>query len=140
GRGPDDNVVLRTWGTPPQFGFDPAPHYQLGERLGVFDFERAAKLSGARFALLKGAGAQLQRALTAFMLDTAGRAGYSEIAPPYLVRREAMVGTAQLPKFEDDAYHTEDDLFLIPTAEVPITNLYSDEILDAAQLPIAHVG
>jgi seryl-tRNA synthetase len=140
GGGPEDNVVARTWGDPPAFDFEPLPHYELGERLGIFDFERAAKISGSRFAILCGDGARLQRALTSFMLDVAREQGYSEIAPPYLVRREAMVGTGQLPKFEDEAYHTDDGLFLIPTAEVPVTNLYAGEILEAAQLPIAHVA
>ena len=141
GRDESDNVVVRTWGEPPEFDFTPLPHYELGERLGIFDFERAAKLSGSRFAILRGDGARLQRALTAYMLELATTEhGYTEIAPPYLVRREAMVGTAQLPKFEDDAYHTEDDLFLIPTAEVPITNLYAGEILDGADLPLRYVG
>ena len=141
GRDASGNVVLRTWGEPRAFDFTPQPHFELGERLGIFDFERAAKLSGSRFVVLRGAGARLQRALTTFMLDVAVRDhGYTEIAPPYLVRREAMLGTAQLPKFEDDAYHTDDGLFLIPTAEVPITNLYADEILDGAALPIMHVG
>jgi seryl-tRNA synthetase len=141
GKDASDNVVVRTWGEPRRFDFDPLPHYELGERLGIFDFERAAKLSGSRFALLRGDGVRLQRALTSFMLDLAVEDhGYSEVAPPYLVRRAAMTATGQLPKFEDDAYHTEDDLFLIPTAEVPVTNLYDDEILDAAQLPIAHVA
>jgi seryl-tRNA synthetase len=140
GGGPEDNVVARTWGDPSAFDFEPLPHYELGERLGIFDFERAAKISGSRFAILCGDGARLQRALTSFMLDVAREQGYSEIAPPYLVRREAMVGTGQLPKFEDEAYHTDDGLFLIPTAEVPVTNLYAGEILEAAQLPIAHVA
>ena len=141
GSGPDDNVVVRTWGAPPSFDFPPLAHHEIGERLGIFDVERAAKLSGSRFMVLTGDGARLQRALTSFMLDVATReAGYIEVAPPYLVRRDAMIGTAQLPKFEDDAYHTDDDLFLIPTGDVPITNMYRDEILDAAQLPIAHVG
>jgi seryl-tRNA synthetase len=140
GGGPEDNVVARTWGAPPVFGFDALPHHELGERLGVFDFERAAKISGSRFAVLCGDGARLQRALTSYMLDVAREHGYTEVAPPYLVRREAMVGTAQLPKFEDEAYHTDDGLFLIPTAEVPVTNLYAGEILEAAQLPIAHVA
>jgi seryl-tRNA synthetase len=140
GGGPDDNVVARTWGAPQVFDFDPLPHYEIGERLGIFDFERAAKISGSRFAVLRGDGARLQRALTTFMLDVAREHGYSEISPPYLVRREAMVGTAQLPKFEDEAYHVDDGLFLIPTAEVPVTNLYAGEILEAGQLPIAHVA
>ena len=125
GAGPEDNVVTRTWGELPSFAFDPLPHYEIGERLGVFDFERAVKISGSRFVVLRGDGARLQRALTSFMLDVAREHGYTEIAPPYLVRREAMIGTAQLPKFEDEAYHADDGLFLIPTAEVPLTNLYA---------------
>ncbi|HEY8672714.1 MAG TPA: serine--tRNA ligase [Candidatus Dormibacteraeota bacterium] len=140
GGGPEDNVVARTWGAPPVFDFDELPHYELGERLGIFDFERAAKVSGSRFVVLRGDGARLQRALTSFMLDVAREHGYDEVAPPYLVRREAMVGTAQLPKFEDEAYHADDGLFLIPTAEVPVTNLYAGEILEGAHLPIAHVA
>jgi seryl-tRNA synthetase len=140
GGGPADNVVARTWGEPPTFDFEAAPHYDLGERLGIFDFERAVKLSGSRFVVLRGDGARLQRALTSFMLDVAREHGYTEIAPPYLVRREAMIGAGQLPKFEDEAYHADDGLFLIPTAEVPVTNLYAGEILEAAQLPIAHVA
>jgi seryl-tRNA synthetase len=136
-----DNVVVRTWGTPAEFDFEPLAHHDLGGAAGIFDFERAAKLSGARFAVLRGDGARLQRALITFFLDVAtSEHGYSEIAPPYLVRRDAMVGAAQLPKFEDDAYKTDDGLFLIPTAEVPVTNLYRDEILDSADLPIAHVA
>jgi seryl-tRNA synthetase len=141
GRDESDNVVVRTWGEPATFDFEPRTHYDIGERLGIFDFERAAKISGARFAVLRGEGARLQRALNTFFLDVATTEhGYTEVAPPYLVRRSAMVGAGQLPKFEDDAYKTDDDLFLIPTAEVPVTNLYSDEILDAALLPIAHVA
>ncbi|HEY8674942.1 MAG TPA: serine--tRNA ligase [Candidatus Dormibacteraeota bacterium] len=141
GKDEADNVVVRTWGTPAEFDFEPRSHYELGEALGIFDFERAAKLSGARFAVLRGDGARLQRALITFFLDVATvDHGYTEIAPPYLVRRDAMVGAAQLPKFEDQAYKTDDGLFLIPTAEVPVTNLYRDEILDGADLPIAHVA
>ena len=141
GMGDADNVVVRTWGEPAQFDFEPRTHYEIGEALGIFDFERAAKISGARFAVLRGDGARLQRALSTFFLDVATTEhGYTEIAPPYLVRRSAMVGAGQLPKFEDDAYKTDDDLFLIPTAEVPVTNLYRDEILDGALLPIAHVA
>ncbi len=136
-----DNVVLRTWGEQARFDFEPRTHYDLGERLGIFDFERATKLSGSRFAVLRGDGARLQRALVSYFLDVATTEhGYSEIAPPYLVRRSAMVGAAQLPKFEADAYRTDDDLFLIPTAEVPVTNLYADEILEGSDLPIAHVA
>jgi seryl-tRNA synthetase len=141
GGGPADNVVIRTWGTPRAAGPDTRPHHELGEALGIFDFERAGKLSGARFALLRGDGARLQRALISFFLDIAtAEHGYSEVAPPYLVRRQAMIGTGQLPKFEDDAYKTDDDLFLIPTGEVPVTNLYADEILDGDRLPILHTA
>ncbi len=136
-----DNLVVRSWGTPAQFDFEPRSHDALGAALGIFDFERAAKVSGARFAVLCGVGARLQRALITFFLDVAtAEHGYTEIAPPYLVRRSAMVGAAQLPKFEQDAYKTDDGLFLIPTAEVPVTNLYREEILDSADLPIAHVA
>jgi len=141
GADPSGNVVVRAWGTPSSFDFEPRAHFDIGERLRIFDFERAAKISGARFAVILDDGARLLRALETFMLDIAsGEHGYREVAPPYLVRREAMVGTAQLPKFEDDAYHTDDDLFLIPTGEVPLTNLYRDEILDGELLPIAHVA
>jgi seryl-tRNA synthetase len=141
GTGEDGNVVVRTWGTPATFDFEPRPHHELGEALGIFDFERAAKLSGARFAVLRGDGARLQRALITFFLDVATvDHGYTEVAPPYLVRRECMTGTANLPKFQDEAYRTDDDLFLIPTAEVPVTNLYRDEILDGNALPISHVA
>jgi len=141
GKDEADNVVVRTWGELPEFDFEPRPHYEIGEALGIFDFERAAKISGSRFAVLRGDGPRLQRALSTFFLDVATlEHGYSEVAPPYLVRRSAMVGAAQLPKFEDDAYKTDDDLFLIPTAEVPVTNLYRDEIVDGALLPIAHVA
>ncbi|HEX3607468.1 MAG TPA: serine--tRNA ligase [Candidatus Dormibacteraeota bacterium] len=135
-----DNVTVRTWGEPATFDFTPRPHHELGEALGIFDFERAAKISGARFAVLYGDGARLQRALVAYMLDMAHERGYGEVAPPYLVRREAMVGTGNLPKFEDDAFHTDGDMFLIPTAEVPVTNLYREEILDGDRLPIRHVA
>ncbi len=141
GKDDADNVVVRTWGDPATFAFEPRTHYEIGEALGIFDFERATKLSGSRFAVLRGDGARLQRALITFFLDVATTEhGYSEVAPPYLVRRSSMVGAAQLPKFEDDAYKTDDDLFLIPTAEVPVTNLYREEILDGSQLPIAHVA
>ncbi len=140
GTGEANNAVVRSWGRPAEFEFEPRPHFDIGEQLGIFDFERGTKISGARFAVLRGPGARLQRALVTMFLDIAAEHGYSEIAPPYLVRRECMTGTANLPKFEDDAYRTDDDLFLIPTAEVPVTNLYRDEILDGAELPIAHVA
>jgi seryl-tRNA synthetase len=118
------------------------PHWEIGERLGLFDLVRGAKLAGSGFPVFMGAGARLVRALLQFMLDLHTRQhGYVEVEPPFVVRREMMQGTGQLPKFEDDAYHTaEDDLFLVPTAEVPLTNLYRDEILDGARLPIAHTA
>lgn len=138
--GPDAsaNVVVRTWGRPPDVGERPLTHHDLGERLGIFDFERAAKVSGARFAVLRGDGARLEHALVWFMLEMARSRGYEPVVVPYLVRRETMVGTGQLPKFEDDAFRTDDDLFLIPTAEVPLTNLYRGEILEASVLPLRH--
>ncbi len=135
------NLTVRTWGEAPELGFAPLPHYELGERLGIFDFERAAKISGARFAVLRGDGARLQRALITWMLEVATREhGYTEVMPPYLVRPECMVGTANLPDKEGMAYQTNDDLYLIPTAEVPVTNLYREEILEGAALPICHVA
>jgi len=142
GTSDDDNVVVRTWGDRPSFPFPPKTHYQLGEALGIFDFERAVKVAGSRFALLKGAGARLERGLAQLMLDLAtNEHGYTEIAPPYLVSRDSMVGTGNLPKFEQDAFHVlEGDRFLIPTAEVPVTNLYRDEILAGDELPIRHVA
>lgn len=138
----DDNLVVRTWGEPPKFDFQPKPHYELGEALGIFDFERAVKVAGTRFALLRGDGARLERALALLMLDIAtGEHGYTEVSPPFIVNRDCMVGTGNLPKFEEDAFHVvEGDRFLIPTAEVPVTNLYRDEILSADQLPIRHVA
>ncbi len=134
------NVEARRWGAPPQFGFTPKPHWELGEQLGVLDLERAAKLSGARFAVYWALGARLERALANFMLDLHTREhGYTEVLPPYMVNSESMYGTGQLPKFAQDLFrvpHGEKDLWLIPTAEVPVTNLYRDEVLDAAKLPI----
>ncbi|RMF83185.1 MAG: serine--tRNA ligase [Nitrospirae bacterium] len=137
GEGEADNPELRRWGEPPSFPFAPRPHWELGEALGILDLERAAKLSGSRFAVLWGAGAQLERALIAFMLDLHTREhGYTEVAPPYLVTRATMTATGQLPKFEEDLFACrDDDLFLIPTAEVPVTNLHRDEILPEGSLP-----
>ena len=142
GKDDSENVVVRYWSEPRAFDFEPRPHWEIGERLGLMDFDRAGKISGARFVVLKGLGARLERAITTFMLDLhTGEHGYTEIYPPYLVRRDCMLGTGQLPKFEEDAYRTEpDDLFLVPTAEVPVTNLYRDEILDPGILPIYHVA
>jgi seryl-tRNA synthetase len=134
-----DNVEVRRWGTPPEFDFPPKDHVDLGTALGILDLERAAKISAARFAILNGAGALLERALKNFMLDVHTREhGYSETLPPFIVNRNALFGTGQLPKFETDLFKLEDprDLYLIPTAEVPVTNYHREEILDAAQLPM----
>jgi seryl-tRNA synthetase len=142
GAGEQDNVVVRTWGDPRALGFEAKPHWEIGERLGIIDFERGVKVSGTRFYVLRGAGARLQRALITFMLDVHTRDhGYTEVYPPYMVKRECMVGTGNLPKFADNLYHDEpDDLWFIPTAEVPVTNLFRDEILEADQLPLHHVA
>src|SRR6266446_7163208 len=141
GTSAEQNVEARRWGSPPQFDFKPKPHWELGEELGVLDLERAAKISGARFAVYWALGARLERALANFMLDLHTRDhGYTEVLPPYLVNSDSMYGTGQLPKFAADSFrvpHGEKDLWLIPTAEVPVTNLYRDEILDAARLPIS---
>ncbi len=142
------NPVLRLWGTKPSYEFTPKPHWDLGQDLGILDFERAAKMSGARFAVMYGQGARLERAIGQFMLDLHTREhGYREVYPPYLVKASAMRGTGQLPKFEEDLFKTQrndpDDtaaLYLIPTAEVPLTNLHSDEILDGSELPIAYTA
>jgi len=138
----DDNPVLREWGERPTFDFEPRPHYEIGEALGILDFERAARVSGSRFAFLKGAGARLERALVQFMLDLhTGEHGYTEVYAPFLVNSAAMTGTAPLPKFGDDAFRIEGrDLWLIPTAEVPVTNLHREEMLDGSQLPLSYVG
>ena len=140
GKGAEDNVEVRRWGAPPRFAFAPRPHWELGEQLGILDLERAVKLSGARFAVYWDAGARLERALANFMLDVHTKDhGYTEVLPPYLVNSESMYGTGQLPKFASDLFrvpHGEKDLWLVPTAEVPVTNLYRDETLDAARLPI----
>ncbi|HBP65184.1 MAG TPA: serine--tRNA ligase [Desulfosporosinus sp.] len=133
------NVQVRTWGIPRVFDFEPKPHYEIGEKLDVLDFVRAAKVTGARFTFYKGLGAKLERSLISFMLDRHTAKGYTEILPPYMVNRTSMTGTGQLPKFEEDAFKiVGTDYFMIPTAEVPVTNLYRDEILDGSQLPIRH--
>jgi len=141
GKSADDNVEVRRWGAAPKFDFTPKPHWEIGEQLGVLDLERAVKLSGARFAVYWDLGARLERALANFMLDQHTREhGYTEILPPYLVNSDSMYGTGQLPKFAADLFrvpHGENDLWLVPTAEVPVTNLYRDETLDAAKLPIS---
>lgn len=142
--GPDDsaNVVLRTEGTPRQFDFTPRPHWEIGPDLDILDFDRGVKISGSRFYVLKGAGARLQRALIAWMLDVHVRQhGYTEIYPPYLVKKECVYGAGQLPKFADNIYYdTEDDLWMIGTAEIPVTNLHRDEILEASALPVSYVA
>ena len=139
GKNAEDNVEVRRWGAAPKFDFAPKPHWELGEQLGVLDLERAAKLSGARFAVYWDLGARLERALANFMLDVHTREhGYTEVLPPYLVNSDSLYGTGQLPKFASDLFrvpHGEKELWLIPTAEVPVTNLYRDEVLDASQLP-----
>jgi len=137
----EENLEVRRWGSPPKFDFAPKPHWELGEQLGVLDLERAVKLTGARFAVYWDLGAKLERALANFMLDLHTREhGYTEVLPPYLVNSESMYGTGQLPKFAADLFrvpHGEKDLWLIPTAEVPVTNLYRDEVLDSARLPVS---
>jgi seryl-tRNA synthetase len=141
GHSAEENVEVRHWGAPPRFDFAPKPHWEIGAELGVLDLERAVKLTGARFAVYWDLGAKLERALANFMLDLHTREhGYTEVLPPYLVNSESMYGTGQLPKFAADLFrvpHGERDLWLIPTAEVPVTNLYRDEILDAVRLPIS---
>jgi len=136
------NEVVRHWGERPAFDFEPRPHWEIGERLGLFDLPRGAKISGSGFPVFTGAGARLVRGLLNFMLDLhTTEHGYTEVCPPFLVNRATMTGTGQLPKFAEDAYTvSSDDLYLIPTAEVPLTNLHRDEILDASQLPMALVA
>src|SRR5438445_12448857 len=144
GKDASGNVTIRDWGIKDRKGptFKMRPHYEVAERLGIIDFERAVKVTGSRFVFLKGAGARLERALLNFMMDLHIREhGYTEILPPQLVNRACMTGTGQLPKFEADPVRIERrDLFLVPTAEVPVTNLYRDEVLDAKDLPIKHVA
>ena len=139
GQSEADNVVVSTHGEPTKLDFEAAPHWDIGERLGIIDLEAGAKLSGARFVLYRGAGVQLELGLAQFMMDVAAERGYERIYPPFLVNRECMEGTGQLPKFEEDAFQT-DDMFLIPTAEVPITNMYREEILEEANLPLKYVA
>jgi seryl-tRNA synthetase len=136
------NRVVRSWGDPRRFDFTPRPHWEIGEALRLFDLPRGARLAGSGFPLFTGQGARLVRALAGFMLDLHTREhGYLEVQPPYLVNRAAMVGTGQLPRFEDDMYRLpDDDLFLIPTAEVPVTSIHRDEILEASALPAAFVA
>jgi len=142
GKDEASNVTVRSWGEPKSFSFKPLPHWELGEKLGILDIPTGVKLSGTRFYVLKGLGARLQRALISFMLDLhTSKHGYKEIYPPFMVKRECMVGSGNLPKFSDNLYHDEqDDFWFIPTAEVPLTNLHRDEILDAAMLPLHYVA
>jgi seryl-tRNA synthetase len=141
GKDAESNVEVRRWGTPPQFDFTPKPHWELGESLGILDLERAAKITGARFAVYWDLGAKLERALINFMLDLHTREhGYTEVLPPFMVNAESLYGTGNLPKFEADLFKVpfnEKNFYLIPTAEVPVTNLYRDETLDGARLPIS---
>ena len=142
GTSEDDNVLVRTWGTPRQFSFNAKPHWEIGEELRILDFECGAKLTGARFTLYRGAGARLERALISFMLDlhTASH-GYLEVLPPFIVNSESMTGTGQLPKFEEDLFKLKDsDFYLIPTAEVPVTNIHRGEILKKGDLPICYAA
>lgn len=138
----EDNVEVRKWGEPRKFDFEPLAHWDIGENLGIVDFERAAKVTGARFVFNKGLGARLERALINFMLDLhTDKHGYTEIFPPFMVNRDSMTGTGQLPKFEEEAFRIDSvDYFLIPTAEVPVTNLYRGEILEGELIPIYHVA
>ena len=142
GKDEEDNVILRFEGEPPKFTFEPRPHWEIGEKLDILDFARGVKIAGARFTVLKGWAAKLERALVNFMLDLhTTEHGYTEVFPPFLVNRRTMTGTGQLPKFEDDLFLCErDDLFLIPTAEVPVTNLYGSEILPGEMLPLYHTA
>lgn len=137
GKTAEENVVVREWGEKPFFAEPPKPHWEIAEEHGLIDFERASKISGSGFAVYRGLGAKLHRALIQFMLDhQVGNNGYDEVYPPALVTRESLIGTGNLPKFEEDLYKTNDDLYLIPTAEVPVTNLFRDEILEGTDLPV----
>ena len=137
-----DNPVVKTWGQPRTFDFTPKPHWELAEALGIIDFERGIKVSGSRFYVLRGLGARLQRALITWMIDLhVTEHGYIEVYPPFMVRGACLVGTGQLPKFGDNLYHdAEEDYWMVPTAEVPVTNLHASEILDAADLPLKYVA
>ena len=140
GKDEKDNVVVRTWGEKPRLDFAPKPHWELGEALGILEWPQAAKISGARFTISKGAAARMERALAAFFVDVHVSRGYREVLPPYLVTAETMTGTGQLPKFEEDLFRTQGEtpLYLIPTAEVPVTNMHRDEIFEAGDLPISY--
>mgnify|MGYP000977018327 FL=1 len=142
GKGAEDNPVIRVWGEKPRFSFTPRPHWEIGEGLNILDFARGAKITGARFTLYRGLGARLERAIVNLMLDLhTGIHGYTEVLTPFMVNRESMTGTGQLPKFEEDLFRIDKvDYFLIPTAEVPVTNIHRDEILREKELPITYVA
>jgi seryl-tRNA synthetase len=142
GKGAEDNPVVRIWGEKPSFSFTPRPHWEIGESLNILDFARGAKITGARFTLYRGLGARLERAIINFMLDLhTGEHGYTEVLTPFMVNRESMTGTGQLPKFEEDLFRIDKtDYFLIPTAEVPVTNIHRDEILSEKELPIRYAA
>ena len=142
GKNETDNVVVRSWGEPRAFDFEPLPHWDIGTNLGIIDFERGVKISGSRFYVLRGLGAKLQRALIAFMLDLhIGEHGYTEVYPPFMVKQETMLGSGNLPKFADNLYHdAEDDLWFVPTAEVPVTSFHRDEILEPGALPFYYAA
>ena len=140
GPGPEANVEMRKWGEIPSFSYKPKTHWEIGEGLGILDFERAAKISGARFTIYKGKAAALERALINFMIELHTERGYTEILPPFLVNAASLTGTGQLPKFEADLFKTTAGYYLIPTAEVPVTNMHRDEILSADDLPISYAA
>ena len=142
GRSSDDNIEVRRWGTPPEFDFEPKAHWDVGVDLGILDFERAARITGARFTVYMGAGARLERALINFMLDLHTKEhGYTEVLPPFMVNEKAMTGTGNLPKFKGDLFRIEEvGYYLIPTAEVPLTNLHREEILDGTRLPLSYTA
>lgn len=140
GKDDSDNPEVRKWGEPTQFDFEPKAHWGLGPELGMIDFDRGVKLAGTRFYLLGGMGARMERALINFMIDTHNQAGFKEWWPPVITNQDSLFGTGQLPKFEEDLYHVQPDLYLIPTAEVQLTNIHRDEILDASQLPLLYTA
>lgn len=140
GKDDSDNPEVRKWGEPTQFDFEPKAHWNLGPELGMIDFDRGVKLAGTRFYLLGGMGARMERALINFMIDTHNQAGFKEWWPPVITNQDSLYGTGQLPKFEEDLYHVQPDLYLIPTAEVQLTNIHRDEILDASQLPLLYTA
>jgi len=141
GKSCEDNVVVRSWGEKPTFDFTPQPHWEIGEKLDILDFDRGSKITGTRFTLYKGIGAKLERALINFMLDLhTAEHGYTEVLPPFMVNAESLIGTGQLPKFEEDLFKTTNGYYLVPTAEVPVTNIHRDEVLKEEALPISYTA